>query len=324
MKTFSLALTLCSLLAGCAAVGPFEPSGTAASGHPGTNYFDYRIEPTIAGRYGLTGEVAWHGIGPERPSMLLLGEQSVTFQPGTTAADIDRFAAAFDAVVQGRQVLPGSPDGAVPPKPTDIYRVTFRTEHVSLASLDALVETTRIISGGWLFSSEAAAKTLLQMLRVKQQADQYKVAFIGFNMAMCVPEDCGPDGLAVPTYPSTEPLPTPTPTAAPATAPMPLKSVACLRSSIPQGKQGILRVTGILSASCQAVHEIRAIVDDERREVRLEATMKLLMQGCQLEVDYPEIEVPFLPARLGTYRIIATVDNGGDKTLCEVEVVEHP
>jgi hypothetical protein len=323
LKTSSLSLTMALLVAGCAAVGPFEPSGSAASSHPGTNYFDYRIEPTIAGRYGITSEVAWLGIGAERPSMLLLGEQSVTFQPGTTAADIDRFAAAFDAVVQGPQVTPGTPDGAIPPKATNTYRVTFRTESVSLASLDALVETTRIISGGWLFSSEAAAKTLLQMLRVKQQATQYKVAFIGFNMAMCVPEDCGPDGLAVPTYPSTEPLPTPTPTATPVTAPMELKSVACLRSGIPLGKQGILRVTGILSASCRAVHEVKASVDDERREVRLEATEKPLMEGCQTAVSYPEVEVPFYPARLGTYRIMADVDGQGEKALCEVEVVEH-
>lgn len=330
LKTSFLSLAMALLVAGCAAVGPFEPSGSAASSHPGTNYFDYRIDPTIAGRYGITSEVAWHGVGAERPSMLLLGEQSVTFQPGTTAADIDRFAAAFDAVVQGPQVTPGTPDGAIPPKATNTYRVTFRTESVSLASLDALVETTRIISGGWLFSSESAAKTLLQMLRVKQQSTQYKVAFIGFNMAMCVPEDCGPDGLAVPTYPSTEPLPTPTPTPAPETRPMALENVVCAGGSIPQGKQGLLRVTAILPSSCWALHEVKAIVDDERREVRLEATAKRVGDVCEDTFTYPETQVYFYPARPGTYRVLATVtpmrgyaSAEPHDVDCEVAVVAH-
>jgi hypothetical protein len=324
-RAFPLALMVGFLAAGCAGT-PQAPTVTGSPGaidRPTTNYFDYRIDSTIRGRYGTTGEVAWHDVGPGRPSILLLDEVSVTFQAGATPADIDRFAAAFDAVVPGPQVIPGTPDGAVPPRVTSDYRIKFRPENVSLAPLDAMLETTGVISGGWVFSSEAAAKTLLQVLRVKQQADQYKVAFIGFSAAMCVPEDCGPDGHPTPAYPSTEPRPTPTPTATPATAPMELKSVACLRSSIPLGKQGILRVTGILSASCRAVHEVKAIVDDERREVRLEATEKLLMEGCQTAVSYPETEVPFYPARLGTYRIIATVDGSGDKTLCEVEVVEH-
>jgi hypothetical protein len=321
MKRFSLYLTVCLLVAGCAAGAPFEPSGVAASGHPGTNYFAYRIDPVIAGRYGTTGEVAWHGVGAGRPSILLLDEVSVTFQAGTTAADIDRFAAAFDAVVPGPQVIPGTPDGAVPPRVTNDYRVKFRPENVSLASLDGMLETSGVISGGWVFSSEAAAKTLLQMLRVKQQADQYKVAFIGFSMAMCVPEDCGPDALPVPAYPSTEPVPTPTPSPPLDILPMRIKDVVCLQSTIPQGKQGILHITGRVPELCWLVHEVKAIVDDERREVRLEATAKRMTEVCQSAVGYPETDVPFYPARLGTYRVMADVDGKGEKALCEVEVV---
>jgi hypothetical protein len=320
------------LAAGCAGT----PKSPTVAGSPGavgkatTNYFDYRIDPAILGRYGTTGEVAWLGVGPGRPSILLLGEQFVTFQPGTTAADIDRFAAAFDATVSGPSIMPGTPDGAVPPKATDNYRVTFRTESVSLAALDDVVEITGIISGGWLFSSEAAAKTLLQMLRVKQQADQYKVAFIGFDMAMCFPEDCGPDGLAAPAYPSTEPVPAPTPTPVPETQPMALENVVCVRNSIPQGKQGILRVTGILPSSCWAVHEIKAIVDNDRREVRLEATAKRVGDVCENTFSYPETDVLFYPARPGTYRVLATVTPmrgyagaQSQEASCEVEVIAH-
>jgi hypothetical protein len=330
MKRLSLCLTVCLLMAGCAVGTPFEPSGVAAPGHPGTNYFDYRIDPVIAGRYGITGDVAWLGVGADRPGILLLDEVSVTFQPGTTAADIARFAAAFDAVVPAPQVIPGTPDGAVPPRVTNDYRVKFRPENVSLAPLDAMLETTRVISGGWVFSSEAAVKTLLQMLRVKQQADQYKVAFIGFSMATCIPEDCGPDALPVPAYPSTEPVPTPTPTPTPETQPMALENVACVISSIPQGKQGLLRATGILPNSCWALHEVKAIVDDERREVRLEATAKRVGDVCEDTFRFPETLVHFYPARPGTYRVLAKVTPmrgyaGAEsrEVDCEVEVVAH-
>lgn len=324
-RAFPSALLVGWLAAGCAGApqAPTVAGSPGATGTPSTNYFDYRIDPTILGRYGTTGDVAWNGIGPGRPSILLLGEQSVTFQPGTTAADIDRFAAAFDAMMSGPLIAPGTPDGSVSPRATNTYRVTFRTENVSLAPLDAMLEANPVISGGWVFSSEAAAKTLLQMARVKQMGDQFQVAFIGFNMAMCVPEDCAPDDLPVPAYPSTEPVPTPTPSPPLGFLPMRIKDVICLQSQIPQGKQGILHITGSVPELCWVVHEVKAIVDDERREVRLEATAKRMREVCQSAVGYPETEVPFYPARLGTYRIIATVDDGGDKTLCEVEVVEH-
>jgi hypothetical protein len=111
---------------------------------------------------------------------------------------------------------------------------------------------------------------------------------------------------------------------------MALENVVCAGGSIPQGKQGLLRVTAILPSSCWALHEVKAIVDDERREVRLEATAKRVGDVCDDTFSYPETQVHFFPARPGTYRVLATVTPmRGDASAeprevdCEVTVVAH-
>jgi hypothetical protein len=190
------------------------PSRDTGSATPASGAFGYRVDPVIAGRYGVREEVAWADTGPgRRPAIFLLGVQRVEFEADATPADHARFEAAFGATLGPQIVLPAAPDGSVPAKPTSGYEVTFDPRKTSLEGFVAL--GAELMPGGSLvFSSESAAKVMFQILRIRKRASEFKVRFMGINSVGCIPEDCGPDGGPTPAYPSVAPPPVPTPTPA--------------------------------------------------------------------------------------------------------------
>jgi hypothetical protein len=300
-----MALMAAHMLVGCQAGGLFG----GASPSIDVSRFAYTVDPMIVGRYGTTGEVAWADAGAgHRPSISLLGEQMIAFNPGTPDSEVRRFTRDFSATIVRRYIMPGTPDGAIPPKETDTYLMIFNPAGVSLEGFRAL--GAQMMPGASLvFSSENAARIFYQLLRARQLGGAYSIQSVSINAMMCIPEACGPDGGPQPLFPSVAPPPTPAPTPTPELKPMALAAFDC-GAPRPVGKMGIIRVTAIVEDGCWVPHEVRAVLNEETREVRLEGTQRRVAAGCTASPSRPELQAEFLPTLPGTYRVIGMVKSG--------------
>lgn len=105
--------------------------------------------------------------------------------------------------------------------------------------------------------------------------------------------------------------------APPGIEPMPLESVQAPATGV-VGQPVTLGMVGINPDSCWTGHEGIAMVDDEKREVRLAATQKRVAQVCHAAMGHSEVSATFVPRRAGTYTILATTfprSSDGEKDL---------
>lgn len=313
MKPYPGILIGALLVASCAIASPTDQgppmvAGGAAVARPewARNepiFFAYRIDPSIQGRRGLQGDFAFvYTGGQSEPAVIVFGDESIVSRADMRGLSPARDLTAFHADLGEAQPIPEVHDGRTPLEPRLRHPLIFRTDAITLDDMWAMGERARV-SGGWVFSSERAAKICYGLLKMKASGSGI---FPGFNYA-CVATSCAPDDGPPLVFPSTEPRPSPSPTPSPHITPLRLLDFECRTSTIQLGDDAIVHVNVWLPSSLLFV-EIDATVDDERKEVRLASIQRIPAGiGGLTATSRAKVGVQFRPAKTGTYRVIGTV-----------------
>jgi hypothetical protein len=313
LKTYPGILVGGLLVAGCAIVsptdrGPVTVAADVAVARPAWAnnapiHFSYRIDPSIQGRRGLRGDFAfvYTGNQPE-PEAIVFGDEYVVSRADVRGLSPDRYSTAFHADLGEPQPMPEVYDGRTALEPRLRHPLIFRTDEIDLEDMWAIGERARI-SGGWVFSSERAAKIAYALMKMKASGSG---PFRGFDYA-CVETPCPPDYESPLVFPSTEPRPSPSPTPSPHITPLRLLDFECRTNTIQLGDDAIVHVNAWLPSGLRFV-EVEATVDDERREVRL-AGIQRIPHGIvgTAAISHVKVGVQFRPAKTGTYRVIGTI-----------------
>jgi hypothetical protein len=313
LKTYPGILVGGLLVASCAIVSPTNQSPMTVAGdaavarpswaHNDPIYFAYRIDPSIQGRRGLRGDFAFvYTGGQSEPEVIVFGDEYIVSRGDMRGFSADRYPSTFHADLGEPQPIPDVYDGRTALEPRLRHPLIFRTDEIHLDDMWAMGERARV-SGGWVFSSERAAKICYGLLKMKASGSG---AFPGFNYA-CVDTPCAPDYEPPLVYPSTEPRPSPSPTPSPYITPLRLLDFECRTNTIQLGDDAILHVRAWLPSSLRFV-EVEATVDDERKEVRLAGIQRIPAGiGGLTVVTQVKVGVKFRPAKIGTYRVIGTI-----------------
>jgi hypothetical protein len=313
LKTFPAILVGGLLVASCAIVSPTDRNPTVAGdvavprpawAHNAPIHFAYRIDPSIQGRRGLHGDFAFVYTGHQSaPEVIVFGHEYLVSRADSRGFPADRYESAYRADLGEPQLIPEVYDGRTAlDEPRLRHPLSFRTDEIQLDDLWAVGERAGI-SGGWVFSSERAAKICYGLLSMKASGNG---SFPGFNYA-CVDTPCAPDYDVPLVFPSTEPRPSPSPTPSPHIKPLRLLDFECRTNTIQLGDDAVVIVNAWLPTSLRFV-EVEATVDDERKEVRLAGIQRVPGNLGGLTVTTRvKVGVQFRPAKTGTYRVIGTI-----------------